>query len=78
MRAVKKTQIIDYEFFRKCKFSFISLFDEFGWSKFLQLNYHVHENLVRTFYSNAICFEKDKHGNKTFVDEIITFVMGRL
>ena len=67
MKAVKKTRIIDYEFFRKCKFSFISLLDEYGWSKFLQLNYSVHENLVRVFYSNAICFEVDEVGNKTLL-----------
>ena len=37
----------------------------------------MHENLVRAFYSNAICVEVDKDGNSRFVDEITTFVMGK-
>ena len=76
-RAVKKTWVIDYKFFYKCNFSFISTFDEFGWSKFLQLNYPVHENLIRAFYSNAICVELDDVVNINYVHEIITFVMGK-
>ena len=63
--------------FRKCNFLFISTFDEFGWTKFLSLNYAVHENLVRAFYSNAICVEVDDNGNAMFFDHIKTFVMGR-
>ena len=59
----RKTLVIDYKFFCKCNFSFISTFDEFGWSKFLQLNYLMHENLVRAFYSNAICVEIDEEIN---------------
>ena len=76
-KAVKKIRVIDYKFFCKCNFYFISMFDEFGWFKFLQLNYPVHENLVRAFYSNVICVEVDKDGNESFVDEITTFVIGR-
>ena len=37
----------------------------------------MHENLVRALYNYAICFEVDEIGNKTFVDEITTFVMGK-
>ena len=44
-RMVKKTRVIDYKFFCKCNFSFISTFDEFGWTKFLSLNYLMHETL---------------------------------
>ena len=76
-RIVKKTRVIDYKFFCKSNFSFISTFDEFGWTKFLSLNYVVHENLVIAFYSNAICFEVDNDGNAMFVDHITTFVTER-
>ena len=37
----------------------------------------MHENLVRAFYSNALCVEVNEDGNAWFVDQIITFVMGR-
>ena len=38
----------------------------------------MHENLVRTCYSNAICVvEIDDDGNAMFVDHITIFVMGR-
>ena len=73
-RIVKKTRVIDYKFFCKSNFSFISTFDEFGWTKFLSLNYAMHEKLVRAFYSNAICVEVDSDGNAMFVDHITTFV----
>ena len=35
----------------------------------------MHENLVRAFYSNAICVEVDDDGKAMFVDHITTFVM---
>ena len=73
---VKKTRVIDYKFFRKCNFSFISTFDEFGWTKFLSLNYLMHENLLKAFYSNSICVEVDNDGNAMFVDHITIFVIG--
>ena len=77
--TVKRTHVIDYTFFHKCNFSFISTFDEFGWTKFLELNYLVHENLVKVFYSNAICVEvDDDDDNSHFVDKITTFVIGRI
>ena len=53
------------------------MFDEFGWIKFLLLNYHVHENLVRAFYSNAIYVEVEDDGHAMFADHITTFVIGR-
>ena len=37
----------------------------------------MHDNLVRTFYSNAICIEIDDDGNAMFVDHITIFVMGK-
>ena len=37
----------------------------------------MHKNLVRAFYSNAICVEVDDNGNAMFFDHIKTFVMGR-
>ena len=74
---MKKTRVIDYDFFCKFNFSFISTFDEFGWTKFLSLNYPLLENLVRAFYSNAICVEVDNDGNAMFFNHITTFVMGR-
>ena len=77
MSTMKKTRVIDYAFFRKCNFSFISTFDAFGWTKFLELNYPMHENLVRAFYSNTICVEVDEDDISRFVDEITIFVMGR-
>ena len=75
--TVKRTHVIDYTFFHKCNFSFISTFDKFEWIKFLELNYLVHENFVRAFYNNAICVEVDEDGNSQFVDKITTFVMGK-
>ena len=77
MRMVKKTQVIDYEFFRKCNFSFISTFNDFDWTKFSKLNYPMHENLVRAFYNNAICVEVDEDENSRFVNQITTFVIER-
>ena len=37
----------------------------------------MHGNLVRAFYSNAICVEVDDDRNAMFVDHIITFVIRR-
>ena len=74
---VKKTRVIDYKFFHKCNFSFISTIDDFGQTKFLKLNYPVHENLIRAFYNNAICVELDDVVNINYVHEIITFVIGK-
>ena len=37
----------------------------------------MHENLVKAFYSNAICVEVDENENSRFVNQITTFVMER-
>ena len=46
--------------FFETKFKYLATLEEFGWMSFLTVQYLVHENLIRVFFSNATLVDVGK------------------
>ena len=63
--------------FVKTEFKYLVRFEKFGWMSYLTIQYHVHENLLRVFFSNATLEDADEHDeDPCHIVAINTFVMG--
>ena len=75
-RDIKAGRVIHFELLESINFSYLSTFEEFGWTNYLKMNAPIYENLVRAFYCNSKLVPRQNTPSRSYSDRFKTFLIG--